>query len=204
MAAFFTGVTIASMKDFEPDYYERLHVGRDDNADEIRAAFRKMAKEFHPDHFQGDEQEFVKIRRAYETLVDPELRKEYDNYLDLLAGQESLIEIRPAVRDLYDDLAGYLKEIIGLPGSAEYELVLKKEVREKNKIVRVAVPVEMICRKCLGTGGTIFGECTFCNGKGRHVHEENIDLYIPAGSREGEEMMVTFSSQEVKFILRFR
>jgi molecular chaperone DnaJ len=192
------------MKDFEPDYYERLQVDRNADIEEIRAAFRKMAQKYHPDHVSGDEGEFVKIRRAYETLIDASLRSKYDHYLDLLAGQDSFIEIKPAVRDLYDDMVGYLKEVIGFRNSMEYELVLKKEVGDKDRIVRIAIPVETICRRCLGTGGTLFGECSFCKGKGKYLYGENVDLLIPSGSRDGEQMILTFPAQEVKLTLRLR
>ncbi len=192
------------MRDFEPDYYDRLNIGRNADAEEIRAAFRKMAQKCHPDHLSGDEAEFVKLRRAYETLIDAALRAEYDHYLDLLAGQDSFIEIKPAVRDLYDDMIGYLKEIVGFRHSMEYELVLKRDVMKKDKIVRIAIPLETICRRCLGTGGTIFGECSFCKGKGNYVYDENVDLLIPANSRDGEQMILTFPTQEVKLTLRFR
>lgn len=192
------------MRDFEPDYYQRLCVGRDADTEEIRAAFRKMAQRYHPDHNSGSEDEFVKIRRAYETLINAALRAEYNHYLDLLAGQDSFIAIKPSVRDLYDDMVGYLKEVIGFRNRAEYELVLKKEIENKEKIVRVAIPVESICRRCLGTGGTIFGECSFCKGRGKYVYEENVDLLIPADSEDGEQMMLTFPTLEVKLILRYR
>ena len=195
---------VQHMKNFEPDYYERLNVERDAGFDEIKSAFRKMAKEAHPDKSQGDNQEFVKLRNAYEILSDEVLREEYNRYLDLLMGENSFIEIKPALRDLYDDMVGYLKEIAGFRNRVEYELVLKKECACQDKIVRMAIPVEIICRKCLGTGGTIFAECPVCHGTGKFMYEEDIDLFVPSGSRDGEEMGLTFSGQEVRLKLRFR
>ncbi|HDS01360.1 MAG TPA: hypothetical protein ENO07_05000 [candidate division Zixibacteria bacterium] len=193
-----------AMRNFEPDYYERLHVGRGADTDEIRSAFRKMAKESHPDKSHGSNDDFVKVRRAYEVLSDEALREEYNRYLDLLIGQDSFLEIRPAVRDLYDDMVGYLKQITGFRNRSEYELVLKKEYRDRDKIVKIGIPLEMVCRNCFGTGGTIFGDCPVCRGKGKHMYQEDVDLFIPAGSEGGEEMKLTFSGQEVRLRLRFR
>jgi len=192
------------MREFDSDYYEILRIRHDADIEQIRSAFRKLAKEFHPDKSGKNAQEFVRLRKAYETLSNPRIREEYDRYLYLLAGNQSLIEIRPVVQDVYDDLVGYLKEIIGLSSDSEYELVLRRNYINEDKIVRLDIPVETLCHKCLGTGGSIIKDCPVCGGRGRHVHKESIDLFIEAGSRDGEEMLLTFPGQKVKLRLRFR
>jgi curved DNA-binding protein len=63
------------------DYYEVLGVGRDASQDEIRKAFRKLARKFHPDTAQDKasaEEKFKEVNEAYEVLGDPEKRKKYD------------------------------------------------------------------------------------------------------------------------------
>jgi curved DNA-binding protein len=63
------------------DYYKTLGVERSANADDIRAAYRKLAMQYHPDRNQGDkaaEEKFKQINEAYQVLSDPQKRARYD------------------------------------------------------------------------------------------------------------------------------
>jgi molecular chaperone DnaJ len=65
------------------DYYERLGVARDADANEIKKAFRRLARELHPDvnsHDPEAEEKFKAAAEAYEVLSDPERRATYDRY----------------------------------------------------------------------------------------------------------------------------
>lgn len=62
-----------------PDYYKTLGVSRTASADEIKKAFRKLARTHHPDA-GGDEQKFKEINEAYEVLSDDKKRQLYDQY----------------------------------------------------------------------------------------------------------------------------
>jgi molecular chaperone DnaJ len=74
-----------STRDYvEKDYYKALGVPKDAKADEIKKAYRKLAREFHPDKTKGDpdsqraEDRFKEVSEAYSVLSDPAKRKEYD------------------------------------------------------------------------------------------------------------------------------
>ncbi|SHH65208.1 curved DNA-binding protein [Anaerosphaera aminiphila DSM 21120] len=65
------------------DYYEVLGVKKDASDKEIKSAYRKLAKKYHPDLNQGDEklqEKFKEINEAYEVLSDPEKKKKYDTF----------------------------------------------------------------------------------------------------------------------------
>lgn len=71
-----------STKDWlEKDYYKVLGVGKDASASEIKKAFRKLARQLHPDHNPGDSaarERFKDVSEAYSVLSDDQKRKEYD------------------------------------------------------------------------------------------------------------------------------
>lgn len=67
------------------NYYETLGVKKDATADEIKKAFRRLARKHHPDA-GGDEERFKDINEAYEVLSDPEKRSQYDQYGQYFGG----------------------------------------------------------------------------------------------------------------------
>lgn len=66
------------------DYYEVLGVSKDASSDDLKKAYRKLAKQYHPDMNPGDktaETKFKEVNEAYEVLNDPAKRQRYEQLL---------------------------------------------------------------------------------------------------------------------------
>ena len=71
------------MAESKRDYYEVLGVSKTASEDDIKKAYRKLAKEFHPDLHPGDkaaEAKFKELNEAYEVLSDPQKKSKYDQF----------------------------------------------------------------------------------------------------------------------------
>src|SRR5918911_686360 len=72
------------------NYYEVLGVPRSASQSEIKNAYRRLAKERHPDHSGGTEGEFSRLQEAHAVLSDPERRRRHDEALDLAHAADQL------------------------------------------------------------------------------------------------------------------
>lgn len=171
------------------DYYDILGVARDADKEEIKAAYRRLARKYHPDvnKESGAEERFKEINRAYEVLSEPELRARYDRFGE--AGVGSAATSGAAGFQDFGDIGGFadiFESFFGgfaggagqsarrrgpMPGD-DLRLDLRLEFREAvfggEKEVRIN-HLET-CRTCGGSGaksGTRPRTCSTCNGAGQ-------------------------------------
>jgi len=166
------------------DYYQTLGVPKNAPQDEVKKAFRKLAREYHPDKHPGDksaEEKFKEVSEAYETLSDPEKRKQYDELSRLGAFGPGAGGFRPGaggyqgfdpgmfgqgnvqfdVGDLGDLLGGLFGGAAGGRGrrkaaqrGADLQVDVTVSFDDSLKGVTARVPVEKpdTCDTCHGSG----------------------------------------------------
>ncbi|MFP4120379.1 MAG: molecular chaperone DnaJ [Coleofasciculus sp.] len=172
-----------------PDYYETLGVSRDADKEEIKRAYRRLARKYHPDvnKEQGAEERFKEINRAYEILSEPEMKARYDRFGE--AGVSSGAGAGAGYADFGDmgfadifesffsGFAGGMGQQTGRRRGGptrgdDLRLDLKLEFREAvfggEKEIRI--PHLENCNTCNGTGakpGTRPRTCSTCSGSGQ-------------------------------------
>ncbi|MEW6336224.1 MAG: DnaJ domain-containing protein [Acidobacteriota bacterium] len=97
----------------QKSYYEILGVGEQAGVDDVRAAFRKLARERHPDRFQGSlkreaEREFQAITEAYNVLIDPDRRARYDQSRQV-AGRDASASPKELAKAMLAKAVGLMK-----------------------------------------------------------------------------------------------
>ena len=174
------------------DYYEVLGVSRDAGADEIKRAYRQLARRYHPD-ISGDERGivFVEVARAFKVLNDPERRRSYDARLLSAAhgraewlADEVAIDF-PSVASVLDRMRhSFFGQNVAVSLSAE--VVVTPQEAFWGAIVPLGVPLRRTCPRCGGRGETWEEWCTVCEGEGEVASHHEMQLRVPAGVREGE------------------
>ncbi len=157
------------------DYYEVLGVARDASQDDIKRAYRRLAREHHPDVNPATEDRFKQIAAAYEVLCDPDKRRRYDmggdpaagfagagfgfgDIMDAFFGQSGTRGPRQRRRRGQDALIHVDIELVDAAFGTMSEITLDTAV---------------VCSTCSGAGtqpGTLPATCDMCGGRGDIQH----------------------------------
>jgi molecular chaperone DnaJ len=169
---------------FEKDYYKVLGVVSTATDKEITRAYRKLAKQYHPDTNPGSEERFKEISAAYDVLGDAEKRKEYDEvrkhgpmaggFGGAPGGGSFRVEDMGDLGDLFGGLFGNRGTRTTQRGpqrGADMEAALHLSFQDAvhGVTTSVNVPQDVRCSNCRGTGaapGTSTHTCPRCGGTG--------------------------------------
>ena len=185
------------------DYYQTLGVDKNASADEIKSAYRKLAKQYHPDLNKTPEAQakFKEINEAYEVLGDPQKKSNYDQFGSADGAQGMNFE------DIFGGAGGFsggfgdiFENIFGgaFGGNAR-----RSKVMEKGEDINVQITINFNdavngcskdievsryekCPDCSGTGaknGSAFDTCPDCHGTGRVRYSTN--TFFGTTIREG-------------------
>ncbi|HEV2748162.1 MAG TPA: molecular chaperone DnaJ [Allosphingosinicella sp.] len=166
------------------DYYELLQVGRNADDKAIKAAYRKLALECHPDRNPGcktSEERFKAISQAYDCLKDPQKRAAYDRFGHAAfqngAGASAAQDFG-SFSDIFENIFGEFmnggqagRRSNVLRGSdLRYDLEISLEDAFHGKQVELRVDTSVACEPCGGSGakpGTSARQCATCGGRGQ-------------------------------------
>ncbi|MBA4420379.1 MAG: molecular chaperone DnaJ [Anaerolinea sp.] len=183
------------------DYYEILGVDRGASADDLKSAFRALARKYHPDINKDHdaEEKFKEINEAYAILSDPEKRSAYDRYghagLNGMGGMPDFSTID--LSDLFSEFFGFggmgggrSRKARNAPRRGQ-DLGQKLTLSFEEAIFGVEKTLEFerdeTCTICRGSGaepGTTPGRCTTCEGKGevRQVRQTFLGSMVQVAS----------------------
>jgi molecular chaperone DnaJ len=186
-----------------PDYYKVLGVGKNASDDEIKKAYRKLARQYHPDTNAGNkqaEERFKQISQAHDVLSDPDKRKAYDRggspFGINMPGGFDAGSFSGGFGDVLSDLFGRAASRGGAGGAGgagsvrggaqprqargrdlETEVSLSFDQAVSGAQIPLAVPTSEPCPTCHGSGakpGTAPRVCPVCNGRGLESQSQGI------------------------------
>jgi molecular chaperone DnaJ len=202
----------------EQDFYELLGVPRGADDATIKAAYRRLAMEHHPDRKNGckeSEAHFKAINQAYDVLKDPQKRAAYDRFGHSAfqnGGGDPFAEAGfNGFSDIFSTIFGEFMHPRGARQNAARGADLRYDVCDgrgctgldrctshcqtcggagKIRTQQGFFMVERGCPNCRGSGEVITNPCNNCHGEGRALTQRKLSVKIPAGVDEGTRIRV--------------
>ena len=195
------------------DYYDLLGVERGADAAAIKSAFRRKAKDLHPDHNPGcedSEQKFKEIGEAYEVLSDDEKRAAYDRFghaafegangaggggFNGFAQGFSSASFADVFDDLFGEFMGQRRSRAAQGADLRYNLEVTLEEAFHGKSATIEVPATVACETCGGSGarpGSQPTVCGTCGGSGKvRATQGFFTIERPCPACQGQGQIIT-------------
>jgi len=204
------------------NYYATLGVPKGASQKEVRQAYRRLAREHHPDVNSGDkasEARFKEVTAAYEVLSDAEKRRKYDKYGEQWQHADQIEEMqkRAGGRTFrfgqgqggisFDagelgDLGGIFENLFGArarpvrraaPVEHAVEVTLEEAFHGTSRTLQLAS--EEPCVTCGGAGEIAGAVCHVCDGGGVRPKAKRLEVKIPAGVETGSRIRIAGEGQ---------
>jgi len=168
------------------DYYEILGLQKSAADADIKKAFRKLAKKYHPDVNPRDsdaEEKFKELNQANDVLSDPEKRKLYDQYGHNWEGASKQGfggGFGSSAREMFEELRREQEMMRQRGHNVVIKIALTLEECYTGCTKEVPFNVKKVCGSCHGTrakGGTAYHSCTTCGGTGHRAVVQNMGAF---------------------------
>ena len=200
------------------DYYRILGVNRSASEQEIKQAYRRLARKYHPDVNPNDksaEEKFKEINGAYEVLSNKEKRQKYDQFGDQWqyadqfaqarqkqtpfwdfsqAGEQSFRFENADLGDLFGDLfhgrtrSQRIRPRLG--HDVEYPVEVTLEEAHHGSSRTISLEIKEPCSGCGGTGQIQNMPCSICQGSGITTKMKRLEVKIPPGVKTGSRVRI--------------
>lgn len=205
------------------DYYKILGINKSATEKEIKQAYRRLARKYHPDINPGDkssEDKFKIVNEAYEVLSNNDKRQKYDRYGEQWQYADQFAKAEEGYSgqtfgntqrtyqfnnfgDIFGDLFGNLNKGFraaagprqrGQDIYAPIELTLEEAYRGKTRTIQLQELA--LCTACGGTGRAGKRTCSICHGSGKIDSLNRLEVKIPPGVKDGSKIRIAKKGQD--------